>query len=200
MGVLARLELTAPSTLLPVPTLKARKTASAHCWPWMMDETKKDNCVADFERGCVHVDGSDCCNDDSMCINGVCRNWVPILESTPLSRPTQRTTGRGMGGEGECRSNADCPKRAICRKRPGQETGYCRLLGSEEGEACKTKADCPGRAICEAGLGQESGHCRPLIFEDLAAKSREVGCPKCKTVADCPKYAHCGLNGCCQFW
>lgn len=147
------------------------------CMPWLIAETKKDNCVADFEKGCVHVDGSDCCNDDFMCINGMCRNWVPILKRT-TRRPTRRTTRR--------------PTHRTTRRPTRRTTRRHRLV--EKGEACKTRADCSGRAICE------SGHCRPLILEDVVGKSQDVGCPKCKTVADCPKYAHCGFNGCCQFW
>merc|ERR1712240_624753 len=131
------------------------------CMPWLQQDSedlspvgkKEGNCVADFEKGCVHVDGSDCCNDDFMCINGVCRNWVPILERTTRRITPRRTTPRRT-----------TPRRTTPRKttrRPSRRTTR-----------------------------------RHRIF----AHEANLGCPKCKTVADCPKYAHCGFNGCCQFW
>merc|ERR1712038_1237386 len=108
--------------------------------PWLQQdsdeispvEKKEGKCVADFEQGCVHVGGSDCCNDKFMCINGRCRNWVPILERTTRRTTPRRTTPR--------------------RTTPRRTTRRHRML------------------VHEANLG----------------------CPKCKTVADCPKYAHCG--------
>merc|ERR1711931_522100 len=126
------------------------------CMPWLQQdsndisqvEKKEGKRVADFEQGCIHVDGSDCCNEDFMCINGVCRNWVPILERTTRRTTPRRTTPRRT-----------TPRRTT--RRPSRRTTR-----------------------------------RHRIF----AHEANLGCPKCKTVADCPKYAHCGFNGCCQFW
>merc|ERR1712168_1044603 len=191
------------------------------CMPWLMKEEKE--CVADFEHGCATVDGSDCCNEDFMCINGRCQSWVPILRPHPHHRGTTRkpatrhhhhphhhkattrkmvTTPRPATHKphhhhhhhrqvgAQCQSTSDCPKLHMFFD------GTCRPKFMEvEGKQCQVSSDCPSRNICQAGK------CKPVFMDlmDLLGR-RNVGCPKCKTVADCPKYAHCGFNGCCQFW
>merc|ERR1712165_22324 len=95
--------------------------------------------------------------------------------------------------EPECHSSRDCPQLHMCHQ------GKCKPKFIMEG-GCRSKADCPARAVCHKAPGQETGYCKNLILEDLMGRPQDVGCPKCRTVADCPEYAHCGFNGCCQFW
>merc|ERR1712168_42719 len=67
---------------------------SGTCRHWLVKGEEDRECVGDFETGCRTVDGSDCCNDDFMCINGRCQTWIPIWharghQTTRRPHPTQ---------------------------------------------------------------------------------------------------------------
>ena len=130
--------------------------------------------------------------------SGVCRHWLgaQCQESSdcPKLHLCQDGTCRPKFlGEPECHSSRDCTQLHMCHQ------GKCKPKFMIEG-GCRSKADCPARAVCHKAPGQETGYCKNLILEDLLGRPQDVGCPKCRTVADCPEHAHCGFNGCCQFW
>jgi len=146
---------------------------AGHCSPMLIEEN-------------VEFPG---CTSSKDCPSGyVCRNGGKCrLEAMPNEENVEGQS---------CTSRSDCPALWMCHQ------GTCKPKFIMEG-GCKSKADCPGRAVCHKAPGQETGYCKNLIFEDLVGQSQDVGCGKnvrCRTVADCPEHAHCGFNGCCQFW
>jgi len=197
---------------------------------FMEDKPVEKECVKSYHQGCNTAadccqKGLMCAHFAGQ-PSGVCRHWLgaQCQESSdcPKLHLCQDGTCRPkFMGEPECHSSRDCPQLHMCQggtchpkfimEEPECHSsrdctqlhmchqGKCKPKFIMEG-GCRSKADCPARAVCHKAPGQETGYCKNLILEDLMGRPQDVGCPKCRTVADCPEHAHCGFNGCCQFW
>jgi len=166
---------------------------SGTCRHWLAEgeEDRQQQCVGDFETGCQAVDGSDCCNDQFMCINGRCQNWVPI-QRRPTRRPHHHrtTTAKPVTRRPHPHHHKSTTHKTTLK--PATHKPHHHHHHQLKAQ-CRVTSDCPKLHLCQDGT------CRPK-FVALMGRRQNVGCPKCRTVADCPKYAHCGFNGCCQFW